>query len=83
MNLRKVVSAKFHQSLFVSGMGHLGDQIPSASKTIKVDMFDLGTSLMLLFDNKGKKIEVRVPDGNIAILVYAEPSQEPVTLKAV
>lgn len=81
---RKVLYARFHQTIYSPGAGDLGNVFPPQSKTLEgLSMRSTDQGLLAAFAYKGIKNEILIPFPNIVILSLApEEKPEPV-LKAV
>lgn len=78
MQKRIVTHARFHESLFISGVGSLGDSLPSQSKTLQLEMCrEPGGDLEVKINGQ----EYAIPLANIKIVKYAPlPAAEVIQL---
>lgn len=73
---KKASYAKFHQSIFVPELGHLGDTLPSQTKTLtNFSLYVNITTGNLIVSGKstGGYKQVLVPAANIACVGLVEP----------
>ena len=75
---RKVIYAKLHSSAFLPGIGHLGDTLPSQSKSfVGFDMVKTASDgIEVAITMAGnKKLSAVIPAGNV-IIMQLEPDTE-------
>lgn len=80
--MRKVVEARFHQAVFIQGIGELGRVLSSrpttqGSKTVQVQMQTDGAGLYLHIERNGLKVEALVPSANVVIMELEPADSEP------
>lgn len=79
---RKVKYLRLHTKLFIPGLGDIGDVLPAPQKNYKLDMSDSEQGVLVNVSNdKSAKFECRIPDGNIALIVYAAAEEPKVIVK--
>lgn len=79
---RKVKYLRLHQNIFIPGVGDLGSVLPDPRKSFTVDMVDSGNGVLLdIKPHQSPKVEGRIPDGNIALIVYAPEEAKPASKK--
>lgn len=67
---RIVKYAKVHTNIFAPGLPDLGQTLPPSHKNVPMTMFDDGTALNVEITGLGgKKTEIRVPYGNVQLMV--------------
>lgn len=68
--MRKVSHAKFHQTVYVPGVGEIGSTLPSANKNYPgLDMATDGITLRASFRTNSGSISVEIPCANIISMV--------------
>lgn len=74
---RKVIYTKFHQDLFVPGLGGVGFTLPSTAKSFDLNMFTSEHGLMLELSFRGLKFDVVVPYANVVLMQLAPEEVKP------
>lgn len=77
---KKVTYARFHQSVYVPGLGELGTVLPPQHKTLdNVTMTSTDHGLHVTSGLKGRGVEFLIPSANIVIMVLAPETTQAAT----
>lgn len=70
----KVEYVRFHNAVYIPGVGECGNQLPSISKVFKdLTLEDNGAGVLIsIKGSSGKNVLALVPYPNISVMVYAK-----------